>query len=154
MIRILSLCVAILGATPALALSCFPPTIQQAFMGVQDSPEMFAPVVGRFDGFASRAPSNSQNPQDRTFWANFDGSHISSKGAKSDRTLQVQVQITETCAASWCGNLAAGTQMLTYLLKSGNSYFLTVGPCGGNSVINPTAMQVKTVRSCMAKGRC
>jgi len=154
MMRILSLCLAIFATSPALALSCFPPTVEQAFMGVQESPEIFAPVVGRFEGFAPRAPSNSPNPQDRTFWANFVGDHISSKGPKYDQTLRVRVKITETCAASWCGNLAAGTQMLTFLRKSGNSYFLTVGACGGNAFLSPTTTQVKTVRNCMARGGC
>jgi len=154
MMRILSLCLAVFAASPVLALSCLPPTIEQAFMGVQQSPDLYAPVVGRFEGFASRAPSNSPNPQDRTFWANFVGDHISSKGPHADQILRVKVRVTETCAASWCGNLAAGTQMLTFLRKSGNSYYLTVGACGGNAFMNPTANQVQTIRNCMAWGSC
>lgn len=152
MMRILSLCLAMFGAPPALALSCLPPTVEQAFMVVQESPDIYVPVIGHFEGFAPRIPDNSGMPQDRQFWANFSGDHISSRGR--DQAIRVQVLVSETCAASWCGNLPSGATMLTFLRKTGNGYSFTYGACGGNAFVSPSATQVQTVRNCMAWGSC
>ncbi|MCP3971449.1 MAG: hypothetical protein GY717_14245 [Rhodobacteraceae bacterium] len=149
--RILAIILAVLPA-PVLALSCVQPTVEQAFNITHSAAEAYVPVLGRFSGVPARMDAGSSMPQDRSYSARFKGIALTQRGV--DIAMNVPVWVTETCVASWCGNIPNGTQVLTWLRVHGKSYSLTIGACRGNTFFHPTAGQVGTLRTCLHFGAC
>ena len=152
MIRSALTALLILACGPVHALSCIAPSIEDAFAFARDSEDGYLPVQGQFQGFDLRPEDKSPEPQDRVFNARFIGHVVTGHG--KGRALDLPVQVTEHCLASWCGVLPPNVEFLTFLRRDTLGYHFALGPCGGNAFSEPTRAMTNTLSKCLRDMDC
>jgi len=157
MIRVPSLCMALLAPVPGLALSCLPHSPVNAFWDAAESEDRYVVVLGTLDFNPARLPVVDWEKQEETvplttFNASFSGFSLTQQGfnARFVRTIRAEV----ACYGPWCATLAPGAEVLGFLRKDGLSYVLETNPCGGFAFTNPTDEMIESVVQCFRGGPC
>ncbi|MEX0370113.1 MAG: hypothetical protein AB3N09_05730 [Tateyamaria sp.] len=155
MLRLVSVVLA-LAPLPALALSCMPHGVPDAYLDAAGAEEGYVPVLGKLTFDASALPQvDWDNQQDvpgvTLIPARFEGEALTVRGVaqpfETDVVLEVQ------CFGPWCPRPDPGA-MLGFLRKTSHSYVLHTNACGGYLFGNPTQEQVGQMKDCLAGRRC
>lgn len=144
-------------AGPALALSCMPYGVTDAFLAADGSQSDYIVVHGRLDFDAANLPATDWDRQDLTppetlFAGRLSGRSLTRAGftAPFESTIAINVQ----CFGPWCSSLAAGADYLAFLKREGGGYLLETNPCGGFAFGAPSREMLDAVVSCFQGGRC
>lgn len=155
--RTLTLIVTLLFAPlPALALSCLPHGVTDAYLQAAEAEEGYVPVLGtlRFD--PDMLPVvDMQNQQDTPAQtlipATFSGDALGPRGVP--RPFETDVVLEVLCFGPWCPSVQPG-QALAFLRQTSHSYVLSTNACGGFLFAEPTKAQVRQVRDCLGGRQC
>ena len=149
--RILPLCLALLAAAPAAALTCERPDIATSFGWAEESPDDFVLAVGRLARTGPDRPDGppGPNPGERAsyrFAAQFDGSLASARAFDQARSFAVTVEVE--CFSVWCGSPSLGENGLYFFRRddAGNHTHIA-GLCGGFHFDDPTPAQLRQLLS-------
>ncbi|WP_299593052.1 hypothetical protein [uncultured Tateyamaria sp.] len=155
MLRVLSV-LACLAPMPALALSCMPYGVTNAYQEAAAAEEGYVPVLGTLDFDAKLVPEmdlSGQTPVQAVTLipATFKGDALTVRGVsqpfETDLVLEVQ------CFGPWCPQPQPG-EMLGFLRQTDQSYVLHTNACGGFLFGRPTQEQVKQVKDCLGGRSC
>ena len=145
------------AAGPALSLSCLPPDVIRSYNEAAASEKSYVVVHGTLSFDEGQLPEVDLNRQDETppetdIPGRLTGKSLSQAGfeAEFDRPVTVRAM----CFGPWCGRPVSGTDYLSFLEKSGDSYVLAVTPCGGFEFAEPTKAMLKQVTQCMQGNSC
>ncbi|MEL7114236.1 MAG: hypothetical protein AAGP08_01375 [Pseudomonadota bacterium] len=144
---VLALC---LSAGQAVALSCKPPTVQEAFAFAHEAAEEYVPVLGRFEG---TVPRSEKAPKvDQRYQARFVGVGLTRRGVEIP--IDVSVDVHEQCIASWCPSLPSDMELLTFLRRDGAQHFFDIDACWSSAFLQPTTAQVEQMQTCLKHLAC
>lgn len=155
MLRVVFLVLA-LSPLPALALSCLPHGVADAYLEAEAAEAGYVPVLGTLSFEPELLPhmdlsGQADVPQVTLIPARFRGDALTVRGI--DQPFETDVVLEVQCAGEWCPQPAPG-QMLGFLRRTSHSYVLRTTACGGFLFGRPDAAQVAQVRDCLAGRRC
>lgn len=151
--RMVALCLLLMAAQPAFALSCLRPSIEQSFAVADAAPEQYVLGLGTLSvpGASGLPPavSGDQNPQDIKVEGRFTGRLASANGFDHSGDMPVELHIT--CAGPWCGGVPDG-EVLVFLERGDGLHHLTLGPCPQFALSKDDTTEARAL-SCLA-GEC
>lgn len=155
MLRVLSVLLAC-APLPALALSCLPHGVTDAYLDAAEAQEGYVPVLGTLSFDVDLVPEMDLSGQSPTqaltlIPARFEGQALTLRGV--DQAFETDVVLELQCFGPWCPRPAPGP-MLGFLRQTSHSYVLHSNACGGYLFGQPTAAQVDQVRACLAGKDC
>jgi len=153
--RLLSACLSFLPL-PALALSCMPYAVTDAYLQAAAAEEGYVPVVGTLDFDAELLPvvdwGNQQDvPPVTLIPATFKGEALSISGVSQSFATDVVLEVR--CSGPWCPNPQPG-RMLGFLRRTLHSYVLTIGACRGFLFDKPDDGMVDALNDCLRGRSC
>lgn len=153
--RILAVLFALLPL-PALALSCMPYQVTDAFLDVAKAEDGYVPVLGQLSFDPDMLPKvdwNAQGdvPPKTLLPASFEGKAMTVRGV--DLPFRTDVVLEVQCFGPWCPSPRPGP-VLAFLRKTSHSYVLETNACGGYLFGSPSDAQVQQVRECLAGRAC
>nr|WP_275116191.1 hypothetical protein [Aliiroseovarius subalbicans] len=142
---------------PALALSCMPYHVSDAYRDAAASADAYVIVRGvlSFDeGLLPKVDWEHQQdtPQNTLFEAQFDGHALTRNGFFSPFTQPIQVDVQ--CFGPWCSHLTSGQDYLAFLKQTEGGFLLETNPCGGFAFGQPSKDMLRQVQTCQRGGRC
>lgn len=157
MIRALLGIVLALAASPALALSCLPYGVTDAYHAAADAAERYVIVTGTLQFDPGLLPKVDMARQDETPPSTLIPGRIT--GHSLDRRGFLQpfsqpITLDVQCYGPWCAGLKPNTRYLTFLQKQEDGYLLASNPCGGFAFGTPSSEMLRQVQSCFNKGPC
>ncbi len=142
---------------PALALSCMPFGVTDAYLKADASADAYVPVLGMLQFDASAVPQvdwdrQGEVPPRTTIAAVFKGHALTQRGIEvplaSDVTLEVE------CSGPWCPSPKPGP-VLAFLRKTEDQgYAVSINACGGFLFGSPSPEQISAVEDCLAGRAC
>ncbi|WP_147110254.1 hypothetical protein [Tateyamaria sp. syn59] len=156
MLRVLSL-LAVFAPVQAVALSCVPYGVSDAFQAAKAAEAGYVPVVGMLDFDTDLLPDTDLSvqviPGDpiTLIPATFTGDALTVRGV--DRPFETDVVLEVECIGPWCPQVQPG-RILGFLRQTGHSYVLHTDACGGFLFGRPSDAQVEQVRDCLAGREC
>ncbi|WP_299151732.1 hypothetical protein [uncultured Tateyamaria sp.] len=156
MIRLLFACFAALAPVSAVALSCVPYGVSDAYLAAAQSDAGYVPVIGTLTFDATLLPevdweSRQEAPQETLLPARFSGEALSVRGIRT--AFETDVVLKVQCIGPWCPSAIPG-RMLGFLRKATQSYVLSINACDGFWFGDPTKEQVTELSDCMAGLTC
>lgn len=156
MIRSLLIAGLVALASPVLALSCMPPDPARDFERAAKDDKPWVIVHGTVTFDEKKLPNrsgtlNNDAPPRTEIPAYFKGRSLTKNGFLN--RFETPVTLTAVCLGPWCGGASSGTEYLAFLLKDGDSYTMSVSPCGGNSYAKPGQDVLDRMTRCM-NGDC
>lgn len=139
----------------ALALSCMPYGVQDAFVEAQSAKEQFVVVHGTLEFNAKQLPPrdmSNQQPEDTVLNARLRGRSLSLTGFTN--SYEKPVTVVLSCAGPWCAQAEAGADVLAFVALGPDSNIITDGPCGGYLFARPTAQMLRDVTGCFRGESC
>ncbi len=144
----------VMTTAPALALSCMPFSIEDAYKRAAASKERYLAVHGVLtfdahlmpDSYVVDAPSEILIP------ARIKGEFMTSKGFYTPISTAVTLKVE--CAGPWCGGARNNTDYLAFLREAGNSYELLISPCASDAFSTPSKKDLETILQCHTGGPC
>ena len=134
----------------AMALSCLPPDIRDSFHSANASEKSYIVVEGEFTledpGFVA-VPGKLMLTS-----GSFKGRWLGSRG-KSSRFAQ-PVTFEFECVEDTCGKILPRENLITFLRKEKEEYFVEVQPCGGSLFYGPSQPDKEAVQRCLNGGDC
>lgn len=131
--RFILICLAILAAGPAHALSCMRPDAVRMFEQARDADTAFYIVKGEIEFLEppNTPPRNAKRPA--LTRAQISGQALSSSGFNAPFDLEVTVKAS--CLGPWCGspNDLSGARLMAIEVGP-TKLTLNIGPCGGDQV--------------------
>lgn len=151
---------ALLGATPALALDCMAPDPLARFWQVHEAKsETWVVLLGQLDtiqGYPIPDPmayEEQGSPALRPTVATFTGMGLSVNGF--DRHYTGPVQLQPICYGSWCGAWPTeGEALLFAQVLADGIYVVPLDPCGQSVFSSPSTAITAALTACMAGGAC
>ncbi|UWR22745.1 hypothetical protein [Sulfitobacter sp. S190] len=142
---------------PALALSCMPYSVENAFLDAQASKAQFVVVRGMLDFDESLLPrvdwdNQSATPPLTTLEAELIGTSLTNAGFSLPFDRRVTLEIA--CFGPWCASAEKGTEMLAFVELGADGPVVATNPCGGYLFGRATDAMFKTVERCMSGGEC
>ena len=127
------ICLAVLAAGPATALSCLRPDAVRLFEQARDAKETFHIVKGRVTLLETpNLPDPNQKKPAMTL-ARVDGAALSKSGFHA--TFSEGVLLEVPCLGPWCGDPdGLEGELIMAIEVSGDTRILRLGPCGGDQV--------------------
>ncbi|MEM8591294.1 MAG: hypothetical protein AAGF13_02095 [Pseudomonadota bacterium] len=153
--RLISACILTLAATNAAALSCLPTNVAGSYIAAAEAEETFVILHGSFDFDQAELPllpPNNRNPRVMRVDAQFTGGVFTGKNFSFETELDVQIEAR--CFGPWCSWMEVGTEVLAFVEKRDDAYFLTLSPCGGWLYARPKQAQLDQVVSCHQGDTC
>lgn len=142
--------------TTSFALSCRPASVELSFQSYNESKNQHIMVYGTLSNQRNiiQAPQDGEFPSGRIFTATFDG--MQGNRAGFQKALTTNVEIHETCIATWCGAVGVDPQVniLAFFEVTPYGYRLDEGPCQGAIFINPERKTIKNALRCLRGGVC
>ncbi|MGB3245429.1 MAG: hypothetical protein WBB25_12915 [Sulfitobacter sp.] len=157
MIRLVGLALAMMMMPlQAHALSCLAPSVSRTFHDVNAAPEVYVVVKGRLTVGTPKQPeldkSKQEPPKSTRLPARLRGTSMSQNGFNVPFDQRVTLEIA--CIGPWCGSVQNGEQVLAFVKREDNRYFLAINPCGGHVFSNPKPAMSKQVYSCFKGATC
>lgn len=147
----------ILIPLPALALSCLPYGVTDAYLEAKASPDAYVVVLGELQFPSAAVPQVDWNKQGDVpplteIPATFKGHALTQRGI--DFPLRTDVTLEVECSGPWCPSPKPGP-VLAFLRKTGGgSYAVSTNACGGFVFGKPTTKQITAVKDCLAGRGC
>lgn len=142
---------------PALALSCLPYGVTDAYLEADISGDAFVPVLGKMQYDAAAVPQvdwkkQGEVPPLTRIPAVFTGHALTERGV--DMPLTTDVMLEVKCSGPWCPSPKPGP-VLAFLRKTGEtSYAVSINACGGFLFGTPAPEQISAVKDCLAGRGC
>ncbi|MEP3636695.1 MAG: hypothetical protein ABJN14_05460 [Paracoccaceae bacterium] len=141
---------------PALALSCIPYGIQDAYLDAVESPEAYVIVRGKLTFDTSMLPKVDWNQQDKVppvtnISARISGVHLGSFGKRASFSKDITLSIR--CFGPWCGGAHEG-DVVAFLRRDDTRYVLETDPCGGFLFAAPNAEHMRSLQQCLDGKSC
>lgn len=141
---------------PALALSCLPHGVTDAYLAAEAAEDSYIPVLGTFtfdEGLMPKEDWDNQQdvPPTTLVPAAFDGVALTQRGI--DLPFRADVVLEVTCFGPWCPSPRSGPALI-FLRRTVHSYVASTDACGGYVFGAPTEAQVQEVRDCLAGRSC
>ncbi len=134
----------------AMALSCLPPDIPDSFHSANASEKSYIVVEGEF---TLEDPGFVAEPGKLMLTSgSFKGRWLGSRG-KSSRFEQ-PVTFEVECVEDTCGKILPGEDLITFLRKEKDEYFVEVQACGGSLFYGPSKSDKEAVLQCLNGGDC
>ena len=151
-----ALFIGLLLPVQAMALSCLPYGITDAYRDAAEADETYVIVRGtlRFDpGELPEVDLADQaaTPALTVIRAEMSGVNVGQKGRRVPFTKPVRLEVR--CFGPWCSQPQPG-DTLAFLLRKGQRYTLATDPCGGFLFGRPTAAQMRAVQQCLDGRLC
>lgn len=132
---------------PALALSCMPWGLSDAYDEAEASSEEYVVVEGDLSFDTEALPKTEWDnqmatPQSTDIPARLHGMSLSTNGFSIPFDAALTLRIG--CAGPWCAGAAEGP-VLAFLRRETSGYVLVRGPCGGMLFDRPDADQLDWV---------
>jgi hypothetical protein len=159
MIRRCSILLALIAATPASALSCLQPSIENTYRFADESPTNYSIAVGSLRAVGASIPPEGavaaggdiNDMRGYVQPAQFEGQFFTGTDFSLDRSVPVTVEVT--CLSAWCGSFSDIESGLFFLeVADDGSYVLEAGPCGGNVFLDPNEHTLFVVQECFSNG--
>ncbi|WP_223421048.1 hypothetical protein [Tateyamaria pelophila] len=142
---------------PALALSCVPYGVTDAYLEAEASADAYVPVLGTLEFDASAVPQVDWDKQGDVpalteIPAVLKGDALTPRG--TTRPLETSVTFEVKCSGPWCPSPKPG-RVLAFLRETGEAGFgVSIGACGGFLFGNPKPEQVNAVKDCLTGRAC
>lgn len=141
---------------PALALSCMPYRITDAYRAAAESDAPYVIVRGtlRFDAGAVPAGDHSgqtPTPARTVIPAEIEGVALGPRGQRVAKRYELKLEVY--CSGPWCARAEPG-DALVFLRRDGRQYVLEDRPCGAFLFRRPSAEDVQSVQRCLDGGAC
>ncbi len=156
----LRVCLALLVSVlplQALALSCLPWQMEDAYADADASSKPFVIVSGTLFFSPDDLPQvDWDRQQDVPPETRIDARMVGTAlfPGENAEPFNRPVTLVVECAGPWCPQLSADAEYLAFLEQSEAGYVLTVGACGGMAFGTPDADLLDRLRSCLAGGEC
>lgn len=154
--RWLALVLAVLPI-PALALSCLPYGVTDAYLEADASADAYVPVLGTLQFDVSDVPQvdwdrQGDVPPLTVIDAVFDGHALTQRGIALPLATDVSLEVE--CSGPWCPSPKPGP-VLAFLRKTGDrGYAVSINACGGFLFGQPSPEQISSVKDCLAGRGC
>lgn len=122
---------AMLIASPAVALSCMPPSFDHSFDQARDAKETYGILAGSIDVNEAKVKQASKDgTTPYSVMGMFTGAAVYSEGLSEEFQREITVEVK--CYGPWCGN-AQDIEDVIFFAKLGPAGSLMVedNPCGG-----------------------
>jgi hypothetical protein len=156
--RIFAVILAGLSFAPvsALALSCLPHGVSDAYLEAVASEDAYLPVLGTLTFDAALVPEvdwgrQQDVPPQTLIPARFEGHEMPEIG--TDIPFETDVVLQVECFGPWCPAPRPG-KVLAFLRKTSDSYVLSTNACGGFLFGDPTRQQIRKARKCIWGRAC
>lgn len=141
---------------PALALSCLPYGVTDAYLDAAHATDGYVPVLGTLDfdpGLLPQMDFSAQQsvPPKTLVPARFEGNAMGVRGV--DTSFATDVVLEVRCVGQWCPSPQPGP-VLAFLRKTSHSYVLMTDACGGYLFGDPSRDQIQQVRQCLSGREC
>ncbi len=151
-----ALALALLPA-PALALSCMPYFVENAYHDAETSPDAYVIVYGRLSFDPANLPHvdwehQEDTPPDTGFAGHMTGSMLTPEGFSMPFDQEIRINIQ--CFGPWCGRLVPDIAHLVFLKQTESGFLLETDPCGGFAFPEPSSDMLRSVVSCFHHGPC
>ncbi len=149
---------AVMAASPALALSCLAPDPLRSFQEAAAAPETYVVLLGRLDFDPALMPEGGyQDRQDgddpAPVPARFQGQGLGPGGFAPSSVGALTLR--PTCAGPWCGSVEpAGGEWLLFARQVPGGWEVEVGPCGGMIFERPAQAVLDRLAACMGGEAC
>lgn len=145
-----------LAPLPALALSCMPYRITDAYRAAAKAGAPYVIVRGTLTFDTSRLPAEDHTGQtptpDRTqIPAQIVGVALGSGGRRIPRAYKTTLEVY--CSGPWCARPAPG-DALVFLRRDDADYVLEDRPCGAFLFSRPAAEDMRALQRCLDGGDC
>ena len=137
----------------ALALSCLPYGVTDAYHAADAAPEPYLIVLGALDFDEDRAPRSHQSdtPPLTEIPARVRGHQM---GANAQRVeFKAPVLLRVSCVGPWCARVEPG-KALMFLKRTDAGFELQASPCGAFLFRAPLPEDLTTVQSCLDGRAC
>ena len=154
--RVLAFCLALLLPVQAVALSCTPHYIEDAYNEAAASLDTYVVVRGdlRFDpndlpevDFAKQ----DEVPPETRIRARLTGQSLTQRGFL--QPFAQDITLTVQCAGPWCAKPKQGAH-LAFLRQASEGYELVTHPCGAFAFAKPTPQMLDKVHACFTGAYC
>ncbi len=155
--RFILLIVALLIPVQALALSCTPWYVEDAYHRATNAEEAYFVVNGTLSFDASALPevdfSNQQDTPPETFIdATIAGNLMTLTGF--NRFVERPITLVVRCMGPWCADAKNSVPTLAFLKRVDGELLLDADPCTPMLFQNPKQSQIRAVLSCFSGGKC
>ena len=149
--------IALTTACPALALSCMPYGVTDAYRDAAAAEGDYVVVHGRLTFDESRLPqvdwaNQAATPDHTRIPAQIDGASLTRAGFTA--TFRSPIEIDVQCFGPWCAGAESGIDYLAFLKRENGRYLLEITPCGGFSFGGPDPEQLDQVLACLQGKSC
>ncbi|MEM9435899.1 MAG: hypothetical protein AAGA15_02575 [Pseudomonadota bacterium] len=144
-----------LAASQAAALSCLPTDVATSYRQADAAEEEFVIALGRFsfDAMALKPlPPANDTPPSREVTARFTGGLFTGRNFSFE--TEVDVTIEALCHGPWCASMVPEVESLAFIERQGDTYALTISPCGGRLFSEPAQAQLDQIVACHSGGSC
>ncbi|MFW8633618.1 hypothetical protein [Cribrihabitans pelagius] len=153
---LLAAAVLTLSASPALALSCVPWGVQDAYLEAAESEHVYNVIAGALAFDEEQLPrSHSDNPGSTPELtrvpAQLSGKMLA--GGAFSEPVDVPVTLEVECLGPWCGGIVAGEDHIFFAEQRGDELVVRANACGGWSFAD-TPKARRQVLSCHGGGEC
>jgi len=142
---------------PALALSCLPFGVTDAYLEAQASNDRYIVVVGDLTFDPAALPktdwaNQAATPDRAVFYGAMDGASWS--GNRFGRAFVGRVTLNFECAGPWCASAETGQKTVAFLREVGPTYVADIRPCGGMIFQNVDRAAMRDLTQCLEGGPC
>lgn len=153
--RLLALALTVMPV-PALALSCLPHGVTDAYIQADEATEAYIPVHGDLTFDEALLPQvdwekQQDTPAETLVPATFKGKALSARGVGIPFEADVVLELR--CFGPWCPSPTSG-DALVFLRKTAHSYVASTNACGGFVFSQPTKAQLDAVQDCLSGRAC
>jgi len=146
-----------LGAGPALALSCLPPDVARTYKQATEAQETYVVVLGRLSFDETKLPKadmerQQETPPETLIPARIEGTSLSQAGFETP--FNTNITLNARCFGPWCAGASSGTRYLAFLERTPEGYVLSIDPCGGFGFAEPRADMIEKVIGCFRGEAC
>ena len=142
---------------PALALSCMPHGVTDAYLEADASADSYVPVLGTLEFDVSAVPQVDWDKQGDVpalteIPAVFKGDALTRRGVSLP--LETSVTLEVKCSGPWCTSPRPGPVLAFFRKKGEAGFAVSIGACGGFLFGKPLPEQVSAVKDCLAGRGC
>lgn len=155
--RIAVWAIVVLLPMQALALSCLPWYVEDAYNRAADSPDPYIVVHGTLEFDEDALPIVDFSRQDETppetrIQARVRGDALTGSGF--DHAVDASASLVVKCFGPWCSSAKPKAMSLMFLKRTDAGLLVETDPCATMLFQNPTKEDVRRVLRCHRGGKC
>ena len=156
-LRFFLLIAALITPVQALALSCAPWHVENAYQRAAESGERYVVVNGTLTFNEDALPKvdfdrQEDTPRETHIDAVLTGNSMSLTGF--NRKFKRTVSLVIKCFGPWCSTASTDTPTLAFLKRGEDAFELVADPCSAMLFQNPEKDHIRRVLNCFSGGKC